>query len=62
MAKQPPKDNDAPHSARARDNAKLRARMDEEARISEAAAYDDSDADAPLPAHVKVSRPNRPSP
>ena len=40
-------------------NDELRAQMDEEARISEAAAYDDSDADAPLPAHVKVSRRNR---
>lgn len=40
-------------------NDELRAQMDEEARISESAAYDDSDADAPLPDHVQVSRPNR---
>lgn len=37
----------------------LRAQMDEEARAAEAAAYDDSDDGAPLPDHVKLSRPNR---
>lgn len=40
-------------------NEELRARMDEEARAAEAAAAEDIDDGAPLPAHVKVSRPNR---
>lgn len=40
-------------------NEELRAQMDEEARAAEAAAAEEIDDGAPLPAHVKVSRPNR---
>ncbi|MBP2454829.1 hypothetical protein [Mycolicibacterium lutetiense] len=40
-------------------NEELRALMDEEARAAEAAAAEDIDDGAPLPAHVKASRPNR---